>query len=368
MYQTEKKSYIPWLIILCVFGILFYLCYVLSDILTPFIAGIILAYFLNPLATKLSTKMSRMLASLIIVVGTLILILIFIAFLIPVLLQQMHELIDKMPVVLNWIQDNGNRVNLPVSIQNKLDVLENKLNFREFFSSENLGQLWQQNSETFKSLIIKASDYAKQTGSGIILLLYNLFMLPITLLYFLYVWPELIAKLGSLIPRRYYKPVTEFMGELDTALTEFVRGQFLVMIVMGLIYGIGLALVGLKNGFAIGFMTGFLVFVPYLGFTVGSILATLAAILQYGDIWHLIGVWVVFGVGQTLESFIITPKLIGDRIGLSPVLVIFVLLAFGSLFGFTGMLLALPISAVCVVIVNAISDKYYKSDFYLEEE
>ncbi|QRN41716.1 MAG: AI-2E family transporter [Neisseriaceae bacterium] len=368
MYQTEKKLYIPWLIILFISGVIIYLCYMLSNILTPFIVGIILAYFLNPLATRLSHKIPRMVASLIIVMGTVVLILVFIAFVIPVLLQQLHELIDKMPVVLNWIQANGDKINLPVSLRDKLDIIGNQINFREFFSTENLGSIWQQNSQTFKSLILKISVYAKQTGSGIILLLYNLLMLPMTLFYFLYIWPQLMGRLGRLIPIRYHRVVTEFMRKLDKALSEFVRAQFLVMVVMGLVYGIGLTLVGLKNGFAIGFMTGFLVFIPYFGFTVGSILATLAVILQYGDIWHLVGVWIVFGIGQTVESLVITPKLIGDRIGLSPVLVIFVLLAFGSLFGFTGMLLALPISAVCVVIMHTISDQYYKSDFYLEEE
>lgn len=357
MYQSsEIKSVFSFLMLLLGATLLLYVTYKLSDILRPFLVGLVLAYFLNPLVTRLTRRLrSRGLASLMVVLGVILATLLFMAFLVPVLIHQIRELIDKMPLVLNWLDG----LKLP-------DILKNELTLREFFSIENLQQIWQSNSETIKTLVFKASNYAKETGSSIIFLIYNLLMLPITLFYFLYDWPQLLNKVSQLVPPRYYSGVRAFMQELDVTLSGFIRGQFVVMLVMGLIYGTGLLLAGLENGFAIGFMMGFLVFIPYFGFILGSVLATLAAILQYGDMLHIGGVWLVFIIGQVLESFLITPKLVGDRIGLSPFTVVFALFAFGKLFGFMGMLMALPLSAVCLVTVRTLMHYYYSSNFYLK--
>ncbi len=153
-------------------------------------------------------------------------------------------------------------------------------------------------------------------------------------------------------------------GKLNRVLGEFLRGQLMVMIIMGLLYGLGLMTVGLTSGFAIGMVAGILVFVPYLGAFTGLLLATLAAVLQFGSWWGVLSVWVVFGVGQFLESFFITPKIVGDRIGLSPFWVIFSLMAFGSLLGFVGMLVALPLAAICLVLLDEGKTVYLKSQFY----
>ena len=151
---------------------------------------------------------------------------------------------------------------------------------------------------------------------------------------------------------------------MNTVLGEFLRGQLMVMLIMGTLYGTGLMLTGLESGFAIGMVAGILVFVPYLGAFTGLLLATLAALLQFGS-WHgLVSVWAVFAVGQFLESFLITPKIVGDKIGLSPFWVIFSLMAFGQLLGFVGMLVALPLAAVCLVLLQEGKQAYVNSSFY----
>ena len=155
---------------------------------------------------------------------------------------------------------------------------------------------------------------------------------------------------------------------MDNVLGEFLRGLLMVMLIMGLIYGFGLMFVGLDSGFAIGMIAGILVFVPYLGAFTGLLLATLAALLQFGSWQGLLMVWGVFAVGQFLESFFITPQIVGDRIGLSPFWVIFSLMAFGQLMGFVGMLVGLPLAAVTLVLLREGANAYFKSGFYRQEQ
>jgi hypothetical protein len=167
-----------------------------------------------------------------------------------------------------------------------------------------------------------------------------------------------------LVPRRFIETYTRISGNMDEVLGEFLRGQLMVMMIMGLVYGLGLMLVGLDSGFAIGMIAGILVFIPYLGAFTGLLLATVAALLQYGSWQGLLMVWAVFGVGQFLESFFITPKIVGDRIGLSPFWVIFSLMAFGQLMGFVGMLAGLPLAAVTLVLLREGASAYFGSRFY----
>ncbi len=360
LFSKESKAIFSALLMLGLIVLFGYVCYTLQDIVMPFVVGMVLAYFLNPLANQLARYMPRVLASLVIVVGVLVVAFLFIAFLVPMLIEQIEELSNKMGVIFVWLHNNSQHIHLPAFLRHQLD----SLNSGEWLSAHNVKQLWQANSAALNSFLLHISNYAKQTGSSLLYFFYVIFMLPITVFYFICVWPDLVRRIDTLIPRRCHEEFVQFAQELDTALTGFIQGQFLVMLVMGLIYGLGLSIVHLKNGFAIGFIMGFLVFIPYFGFIVGSLLATLAAILQYGDLWHIGGVWAVFLIGQMLESFVVTPRLVGSRIGLSPFLVIFSLLAFAKLFGFVGMLMALPLSAVSAVVVRTLIHKYYQSDFY----
>ncbi|MDO5059617.1 MAG: AI-2E family transporter, partial [Neisseria sp.] len=168
----------------------------------------------------------------------------------------------------------------------------------------------------------------------------------------------------KMIPRRFVDTYVRISTEIDEVLSEFLRGQLMVMLIMGLFYGVGLMLVRLDSGFAIGMIAGLLVFIPYLGAFTGLLLATIAAMLQFPS-WHdWVWVWAVFGIGQLLESFVVTPKIVGDRIGLSPFWVIFSLMAFGQLLGFVGMLAGLPLAAVSLVLLREGSQAYFNSRFY----
>ena len=192
----------------------------------------------------------------------------------------------------------------------------------------------------------------------------NLILLPLLLYYFLLDWKRWSYGISALVPRRFIDTYTRITSNMDEILGEFLRGQLMVMLIMGLVYGVGLMLVGLDSGFAIGMIAGILVFIPYLGAFTGLLLATVAALLQFGTWNGLIMVWVVFAIGQFLESFIVTPKIVGDRIGLSPFWVIFSLMAFGQLMGFVGMLAGLPLAAVTLVLLREGVNAYFHSRFY----
>ena len=192
----------------------------------------------------------------------------------------------------------------------------------------------------------------------------NLILLPLLLYYFLLDWKRWSYGISALVPRRFIDTYTRITSNMDEVLGEFLRGQLMVMLIMGLVYGVGLMLVGLDSGFAIGMIAGILVFIPYLGAFTGLLLATVAALLQFGTWNGLIMVWVVFAIGQFLESFIVTPKIVGDRIGLSPFWVIFSLMAFGQLMGFVGMLAGLPLAAVTLVLLREGVNAYFHSRFY----
>lgn len=359
MYTAKKRSLVPWVILVFLL-IIIGICYLLSDILTPFLVGIVLAYFLHPLAERLEKYIPRVLVSFILVMMTVVTVVLFIAVIIPVIIDQARELVEKLPWLLEWFAQKKAGLRLPYA-------LEKQFSMRSALNLHSLSNIWQQNSEAFKSVLAGLTHYIKRTGTGLLWVIYDILMLPVTTLYFLHVWPRLTRYINSLIPLRYVPGAYALARELDETLSGFVRGQLLVLLVMGLIYGTGLMLVGLRNGFILGFVMGFFGIIPYVGFIVGSILSSLAAILQFGDFGHLISVWVVFSIGQILESFIIAPKLIGDRIGLSPVFVILALFAFGDIFGFLGILLALPLAGVCAVIGKALYRAYHQSRFYLEE-
>jgi predicted PurR-regulated permease PerM len=195
-------------------------------------------------------------------------------------------------------------------------------------------------------------------------ILVNLALIPIVLFYVLRDWDILVAQVDAMIPRRFHDTVTGITREIDAVLSEFLRGQITVMVLMAAFYVIGLWAVGLNFALPVGLITGLLVFVPYLGVGLGMLLGTVAAVLQFGSINGLALVWLVFGVGQAIESFFVTPKFVGERIGLHPVVVIFALLAFGQVFGFFGVLLALPASAAILVGLRHLQANYQASNVY----
>lgn len=357
MYRSTNTSYRPLLIGSLVLAVCIWLIVKISPILTPFIAAAILAYILNPMVEKLSDRgIRRPLASMLVMVMTLTLLVVFLMIIIPMLINQFQNLMGKMPQLVEFVQARivpwlNSHLNQHISL--------NAAAINKFISS---------NSEGIKAALSNWMPTLAHQSSNVFTFMANMVLLPILLYYILLDWTRWRFGFRAMIPRRYINDVSRIMTELDRVLGEFLRGQIMVMLIMGLLYGTGLALTGLENGFAIGMLAGLLVFIPYLGMFTGLLLATIAAVLSFNSWVGLVMVWGVFAIGQIAESYFVTPKLVGERIGLSPLGVIFALLAFGQLMGFVGMLLALPMAAICLVLFREALRTYFASDIYLHEE
>ena len=353
MYVRPRNPYVHWIIGSLVFLVVMVLLYSLRTILTPFIAAAILAYILNPLVNKLTNaKIGRGLAAVLVTLLAIAIVVGLILFIIPMMVQQAEAAWQRVPDMVNYVQHQ------------LIPWINQTFHTHLSLNGQVVTQYVAQNSEEIRSGLSKLMPFLANKGTSLMLMAANLFLLPILLYYFLADWPRWAEGTRRLIPRRYLEQVLRIGGEIDKTLSEYLRGQLLVMIIVGLIYGGGLALVGLDSGFAIGMLAGMLVVIPYLGAFIGMLLATLAALLQFGTLGGLASVWSVFLVGQMLESYVITPRLVGERIGLSALWVIFALMAFGQLLGFVGMLLALPMAAICLVLLRELTQHYFNSPYY----
>ena len=353
MYIKKKRGLSPWIIGTVFFLAAGWLVYALSGILTPFVVAAVLAYILNPLVEKLRDRhISRGIASMLVMIFALLVLLALLLILIPMLITQFQNLLNRLPQLTDFAQNKA----LPWLHAHFGGSLPLNREAAEAWLKSHSGTLRQTVSNLAPALMAQ--------GGALAAGLSNLALLPLLLYYFLYDWQRWSHGIRALIPRRFIDTYTRISREMDEVLGEFLRGQLMVMLIMGVIYGTGLMLTGLDSGFAIGMIAGILVFVPYLGAFTGLLLATVAALLQFGSWQGLFTVWTVFAVGQLLESFLITPKIVGDRIGLSPFWVIFSLMAFGQLMGFTGMLIGLPLAAICLVLLREGSQVYFASNFY----
>ena len=201
-------------------------------------------------------------------------------------------------------------------------------------------------------------------GLALIAFLVNLLLVPVVLFFLLRDWNTFMARIDGMIPRRLHAKAREILGQIDAVLAEFLRGQLIVMLVMSVYYTAALSLAGLEFALPVGIITGVLVIVPYAGAFTGVLLGTAGALLQFDSLAGVVWVWVAFGIGQVLEGMAVTPLLVGKRIGLHPVAVIFALLAFGQIFGFFGVLLALPASAALLVTLRHLRVAYLASTLY----
>ncbi len=353
MYVPQKNNLRFTLIALASVALVVWLLVMLQPILAPFIAAAVLAYILNPLVERLCRRrVRRPFAAMAVMFFALALLVVLLIIIIPMLIAQFQNMLEKLPQFVHWVNDIA------------LPRLNRLLNTDYTLNTAAFAQLWEENGGAIKAALSKLTPaLAKQSGN-VLTMLANLMLLPFLLYYFLLDWNRWASGVKKLIPRRFIATAERIMHELDEVLSEFLRGQLMVMIIMGILYGLGLSLTGLENGFAIGMVAGILVFIPYLGAFTGLLLATVAAILQFGSWPGLLMVWGVFIVGQTIESFIVTPRIVGERIGLSPLAVIFALMAFGQLMGFVGMLLALPMAAICVVLFREGVTAYFDSNIY----
>lgn len=336
--------------VLCLIGLFFY---AISSILLPFILAFVLAYFLDPLVNKLTRrKWSRGLASGTVVSGFCVFVLTLFLILIPILQTQVLSFIVKLPTITAYVWDK---------IKVVISYTQHKI------SSEQMGQLSDAVSQTaFDALNSIAVGILNVISGGIALfnVVSLLLITPVVLFYVLKDWNDVSKNIKGLVPPKYKADTTSIWREINIKLAGFIRGQVSVCLALAVFYGIGLSVVGLDLGILIGILSGILSFIPYFGFLSGVVLSILIALSQ-GAGWGLwVGLAVVFIIGQILESYVLTPKLVGDNVGLHPVWIIFSLLAGGVLLGFVGILIAVPVAAVIGVLVRRVLKWYESSVIY----
>ena len=347
--RSEYRQNLLWLSVGLVFLLLLWL---LTPVLTPFVAALIIGYMLNPGVDWMERRrIPRALSVLVAITGVGLLIAALLLVVLPVLAEELPVLRERLPALLlkidaaigPWLRQMGIGARLDFGALQKLVA----------------ARLASGDGSTSALL-----NWLRIGGSALLGWAGTLFLIPIVLFYLLLDWHRVIHRFGDSVPRRWHAQVTEMAAEADSLLAQYLRGQLLVMFLLAAYYSIALMIAGFDVALPVGMLTGLLVFIPYIGFGLGLALAVIAAILQF-DGWNgLIAVAVVYGIGQFIESFFLTPRLVGERIGLHPLTVIFALLAFGQLFGFVGVLLALPASAILSVVFGRVRRHYLNSSFY----
>lgn len=327
--------------------------WLLSPILAPFLFAAILAYICNPLAGWMEKRKiprsAGALLTLLLLAGTFAGLALILA---PLVQREAGLFIERFPGYLDWLKLNAAPwLQTHFGVDTALDADR----IKAFVTGhlQNAGDLAAQLLPSLKS-----------GGLALIALATNLLLVPVVFFYVLRDWNSLLASIETLVPRRWHQRATGIGREIDQVLSEFLRGQISVMLLMSVYYVTALHVAGLEFALPIGLVTGLLVFIPYVGFAIGLVLAVLATLMQFQGAGGLLPVVIAFGIGQTLEGMAVTPFLVGERIGLHPVAVIFALLAFGQLFGFFGVLLALPASAALLVGMRHLCSDYLASDFY----
>ena len=328
--------------------------YFLGPILTPFLISALLAWLGDPVADKLETwKFPRSLAVVVVFIGTFLILGLLLLLIVPMVAREVAALSVRAPELAAWFQSTA----APwLALHMHMDPERLKLENLSGYLTENFQSAGQLASNTLATVT--------HSGHTLFVFIISVLLVPVVTFYWLRDWDIFKTRIADLVPRSQSAHVERLARECDAVLAAFFRGQLLVMICLASVYSVGLAIVGLENAVAIGVIAGLLGFVPYLGMTTGIVLALLSAVLQGGDGWLPLWVLVVFAVGVTLDSSVLTPRLVGGRIGLHPVMVIFAILAGGQLFGFVGVLLALPVAAACMVFARHLRDRYIQSDFY----
>ncbi len=328
----------------------------LGPVLMPFVVGAVLAYALSPLVGGLhrvaSGYVPRLVCVLLVECVFLLVALALLTLLIPILLKELPLLREQLPLQLQRLDAWLAPMLQHWGVQTRLDVAS----FKTFLMQHFDGSMDQVLTTLLSSL--------RMGGSMALTLIGNAVLIPVVLFYLLADWDRFVALLREWVPLRWRAPVDGFMLEADAVLGQYLRGQLSVMLALAIYYSIALRLCGLDLALPIGVFTGLAIFIPYLGFGLGLLLALLAAVLQFEPLQALGVVALVYGAGQVLESFVLTPRWVGERIGLHPLAVIFALLAFGQLLGFVGVLVALPASAVLLVALRRLKQQYMASPLY----
>jgi len=339
-----------WLAIAFALGGMLYL---LSPILAPFLLAAILAYVLDPIVESLTGRYRPRAAAVVLVMLLVLAVIVALALVVlPLFYKELRLLTERLPEFLAWInQSVAPWISRHLEIEFQLDVATVRELARETLSN---------NEDLVKSMLASL----RVGGVALIAIVANVLLVPVVLFYLLRDWGRLIERVEGMVPRQAHERVRKIVSEVDAVLAEFLRGQVMVILVMSVYYVAALWATGLEFALPIGIISGILVFIPYVGALAGLVLATIAAVMQFEGFAGLAWVWLAFGVGQALEGMAVTPMLVGERIGLHPVAVIFALLAFGHVFGFFGVLLALPASAALLVGLRHLRSAYLESPLY----
>jgi len=322
-------------------------------VLTPFLVGAVLAYALHPAVEALAARrVPRLLAVVIVEVLAIVALLSLLLLIVPVLVKELPLLREQIPV----LADRINRALEPwlaqLGVHASLDIASLKVWLREYLDAN------------FDDGLRHVISSARIGGSIALAVLGNAILVPVVLFYLLMDWPVLVGRARAMIPPRMLAGVERFVVECDTMLGQYLRGQLLVMLVLAAYYSVGLGAFGFDLALPVGVFTGLAVAIPYVGFGLGLVLALVTGVLEFSGWYPWVAVAVVYGIGQLVESLLLTPRLVGERIGMNPLMVIFALLAFAHLFGFVGVLIALPVSALLVVAVGRLKDAYLDSGLY----
>lgn len=346
--RIDDRQVLLWITIAAAVGVLLYL---LGPILSPFLFAAILAYICHPLVDRLAKRrvprgLAAALVLLLLATATALLLVI----LLPLLVRQVRAVAEQVPIYLDWARTTlepwaRQTFGIELDVQLVKDwVVEHVAEIQKF--------------------AVKLLPSLGTGGLAIIDFALNLILIPVALFYLLRDWEKLVRSVDVMIPRRWHTETRTLFRDIDRVLGEFLRGQLLVMLLMGLFYIVALWLVGLEYALAVGLIAGLLTFIPFVGVITGIVLATLSGLLQFDGWTPIYWIWAVFLMANMLEGYVFVPMLVGDRIGLHPLAVIFALLAFGQLFGFFGVLLALPASAALLVYLRHVRGKYLGSGVY----
>ena len=352
----EQKQTGFWLAVWLAFVLLLY---ALGPVLTPFIAAAILAYALNGGVDYLDQRrvgrllLPRALAVVVVMLLFMAAVSALVLIVIPVLQTEIPLLLEHIPAFLVRLDEQLSPRLAAIGIKVKLDGTGLRGLLSQQFASGGGDEIW--------TTVLSS---ARIGGARVLGWIATLILIPVALFYLLLDWHKILDRISGAVPRRWVVHTVAMAQEVNILLAQYLRGQLLVMLVLAAYYSIGLTIAGFDVALPVGILTGLLVFIPYLGFGIGLVLAVIAAVLQFADWSGLIAVAVIYGAGQLIEGFFLTPRLVGERIGLNPLAVIFALLAFGQLFGFVGVLLALPASAVLMVAFRHLRHHYLRSSFY----
>ena len=352
-FTSTQKHAAAWLAIALLAVLALWL---LGRVLTPFVVAAVLAYALTPLVDRLDDlghgRVPRVLAVLIVELLLILALVSLMLMVVPIMAKEMPLIREQLPFLFDklnatiapWLEQLG--------ISFSLDLVSLKAQLLKYLNAN------------YEDAIASVFSSLRLGGSVALIVIGNAVLIPVALFYLLLDWKQVVAKVLELVPPRARPGVDSFTEEADQVLGQYLRGQLLVMLTMAVFYSTGLALFGLDLALPIGVFTGLAMFVPYVGFGIGLALAILAGVLQFASIKALVMVAAVYGTGQLIEGFYLTPRLVGKRIGLHPLVVIFALLAFAQLFGFVGVLVALPASAVLYVAVRRLRAGYIGSTLY----